>query len=341
MPELPEKLSTSTHRNDSLQDALGFTEPIFNASMAGAGGGALAAAVSAAGGFGMLGLGGNVTAEWIDREASLAAAAGHKWGAGLMAWVLEGSLDPLRQVLAHNPAFVCISFGEPGPAAALAHDSGALVGMQVGNAADLSRALEEDIDVVICRGNEGGGHGRNEVSTLPLLQLALEQTSKPVIAAGGLATSRGVAAVLGAGASAAWIGTRFAAANESMSQHNIKEAIGAAGVDDTVYTRAFDIAQRIAWPSEFGGRALRNNFSDAWAERIEDLSAAVAVDETLTNSVNAARDKADPTLAPVYAGQSAGLSTVGQSAAEIIADLSAFRAVLQEAAHRWDRPGTA
>lgn len=258
-----------------------------------------------------------------------------------MAWVLEGSLDPLRQVLAHNPAFVCISFGEPGPAAALAHDSGALVGMQVGNAADLSRALEGDIDVVICRGNEGGGHGRNEVSTLPLLQLALEQTSKPVIAAGGLATARGVAAVLGAGASAAWIGTRFVAANESMSQHNIKEAIGAAGVDDTVYTRAFDIAQRIGWPAEFGGRALRNNFSDAWAARIEDLSAAVAVDETLTNSVNAARDKADPTMAPVYAGQSAGLSTVGQSAAEIIAELSAFRAVLQEAAHRWDRPGTA
>ncbi|MFL4475589.1 NAD(P)H-dependent flavin oxidoreductase [Paeniglutamicibacter sp. MACA_103] len=335
MPAHPVNASSSDQPVNALQQILGFTEPIFNAPMAGAAGGELAAAVSAAGGFGMLGIGGNVTKEWMDREAPLAASSGRGWGAGLMAWVLAKNLEPLEHVLAHGPSFVCISFGDPGPAAALAHESGSLVGMQVGNAAELSRALEDDIDVVICRGNEGGGHGRNEVSTLPLLQLALERAGKPVIAAGGLATAAGVAAVLGAGASAAWIGTRFAAATESMSHQNIKAAIGAADIDDTVYTRAFDIAQRIDWPVQYGGRALRNEFSDTWAEDIEALAAAVGADDTLTKQVDDARAKGDTSLAPIYAGQSAGLSAAGQSAAEIVADLAGFRSVLEQAARRW------
>ena len=335
MPELPESTSASFHPVDALQQTLGYAEPIFNASMAGAAGGALAAAVSSAGGFGMLGIGGTVTKEWIDKEASIAASSGRGWGAGLMAWILEKNLEPLKHVLAHGPSFVCISFGEPGPAAALAHESGALVGMQVGNAAELSRALDDDIDVVICRGNEGGGHGRNEVSTLPLLQLALERTVKPVIAAGGLATAAGVAAVLGSGASAAWIGTRFAAATESISHRNIKDAIGKAGIDDTVYTRAFDIAQRIDWPVEYGGRALRNDFSNTWGEELEALGKAVGAEDTLTKLIDDARTKGDTSLAPVYAGQSAGLSKAGQSAAEIVADLAGFRSVLQQAASHW------
>lgn len=335
MPELPENDAHGTRPENKLQQALGYTEPIFNASMAGAAGGSLAAAVSVAGGFGMLGIGGSSTKEWIDQEASLAASTGHSWGAGLMAWVLAKNLAPLEQVLAHGPSFICVSFGDPGPAASLAHEAGVMVGMQVGNAAELARALEDDIDVVICRGNEGGGHGRNEVSTLPLLQLALQQTAKPVIAAGGLATAAGVAAVLGAGAAAAWIGTRFAAATESMSHANVKEAIGTAGMDDTIYTRAFDIAQRIDWPVEYGGRALRNDFSDTWAEDLEKLGEAVASSDALTDSINEARTKADTSLAPVFAGQAAGLSRTGQSAAQIMADLAGFREVLDRSARRW------
>ncbi len=336
MPTNPVQNQKSGPEPDALQQRLGYTEPIFNAPMAGAAGGALAAAVSTSGGFGMLGIGGSNTAEWITEQSLLASSAGKPWGAGLMAWVLEVSLDPLRQVLEQGPSFICMSFGDPGPAATLAHQAGALVGMQVGNAAELDRALQSDIDVVICRGSEGGGHGRNEVSTLPLLQLALHRTGKPVVAAGGIATAQGVAAVLGAGASAAWIGTRFAAATESMSHDNIKQAIGSAGIDDTIYTRAFDIAQRIAWPAEYGGRALRNHFSDTWAGNIDGLSRHVREGDELTEAIERARVVADPDNAPVYAGQSAGLSTTGHDAATIIAELAAFRALLSRAAHRWD-----
>ncbi|WP_167140652.1 nitronate monooxygenase [Diaminobutyricimonas sp. TR449] len=318
-----------------LLSNLTLAEPIVNAPMAGAAGGRLAAAVSAAGGLGMVGIGGGVEQDWLDRELTLAAASGRPWGAGMLAWVLDGGLDPVRRVLEHRPTLLCVSFGDPGSATGLAKDAGVITAMQIGNAADLARALEDDIDVIVCRGSEGGGHGRNEVATLPLLQFVLEKTDKPVIAAGGIATARGVAAVLAAGASAAWVGTRFAACAESMSADSLKRSIAQASVDDTVYTRAFDVAQRIPWPHEFGGRALRNRFSDQWAEHVDELEADVDAGDELTDRVNAARVAGDVSVAPVYAGQSAGLTDGVGSAADVVADLARFREFLRGAASRW------
>ena len=314
---------------------LNLAEPIVNAPMAGAAGGRLAAAVSAAGGLGMVGIGGGVEPDWLDRELALAAASGRPWGAGMMAWVLDGGLDPVRLVLDHRPALLCVSFGDPGPAAGLAKDAGVVTAMQIGNAADLARALEDDIDVIVCRGGEGGGHGRNEVATLPLLQFVLDNTDKPVIAAGGIGTARGVAAVLAAGAIGAWVGTRFAACVESISADSLKSSITQASVDDTVYTRAFDVAQRIPWPREYGGRALRNRFSDEWDEQVDELQARVDDDDELTSLVNTARASGDVSVAPVYAGQSAGLTRRIESAADVMADLARFRGYLNEASARW------
>ncbi|WP_193510029.1 nitronate monooxygenase family protein [Cryobacterium sp. BB736] len=310
-------------------------QPILNAPMAGAAGGRLAGAVSAAGGFGMIGIAGAITEEWLAREVPLAAASGRPWGAGMMAWVLDGGLDPVRMVLDHKPDLLCISFGDPGPAAQLARDAGVTTAMQVGNAEDVDRAIEADIDLIVCRGSEGGGHGRGEVATLPLLQLVLDRTDKPVIAAGGIATARGVAAVLAAGAAAAWVGTRFAACTESLSADSLKQAIASAAVDDTVYTRAFDVAQRIPWPSEFGGRAIRNPFTEEWADRIDELQQRVDSEDELTDRMNAARASGDVTVAPVYAGQSAGLTPRVESAADVIADLARFREHLNAAWVAW------
>lgn len=316
-----------------LQTLLGYREPIFNASMAGAAGGKLAASVSAAGGVGMIGCPASPTEEWISTQAAHLASTDSPWGVGFMAWSLENDLSPLEAFLNYDPSLVVLSFGDPTRSAALAHEAGVLTAMQVGNATDLARAMQDDIDIVIARGGEGGGHGRNEAGTLSLLQLATAQNRKPVIAAGGIGTARGVAAVLSAGAEAAWIGTRFLACTESTGHQNVKAAVLAAGLDDTVYTRAFDIAQQLPWAEEFGGRALDNDFSQRWAGDIAGLQAAAG--DPLREQMLTARAQAQVSMAPVYAGEAVAFVHGEQSAAQIIEELAQFRQILAQTARRF------
>jgi nitronate monooxygenase len=109
----------------------------------------------------------------------------------------------------------------------------------------------------------------------------------------------------------------------------------AADAADTVYTRVFDIAQRTPWPVEYGGRALANAFSDEWAARPSELQAKVDADDTLTNAMNQARRADDLAIAPVYAGQSAGLVRGIRTAAEVVSDLSGYARLLQAASGRF------
>lgn len=316
-----------------LQKLLSYREPVFNAPMAGAASGALAAAVATAGGVGMIGVPAATTQTWVDEQARLVRDLELPWGAGFMGWALERDLSALEWFLGYDPALICISFGDPTRGAALAHEAGVSTAMQVGSAAELNRALEDDIDVVIVRGAEGGGHGRNEIGTLPLLQLAIERTRKPVIAAGGIATAHGVAAALAGGAEAVWVGTRFLACSESSAHQRLKERALQAGMDDTVYTRAFDIAQQLPWDPAYGGRAVRNTFSDRWADRIPALEEKA--DESLRREMVRARTEADVTMAPVYAGQSVEFVRHTETAAEVIAELAEFREVLAHTAQRF------
>ncbi|WP_066142584.1 NAD(P)H-dependent flavin oxidoreductase [Glutamicibacter mysorens] len=313
-----------------LQRLLGYREPIFNASMAGAAGGALAAAVSHAGGVGMIGSPATPTADWIEQQTQFVESLSTPWGVGFMAWALETDLSPLEAFLEFGPSLVTLSFGDVTRAAAVAHEAGVLTAMQVGNAADLERAMADDIDIIIARGAEGGGHGRNEAGTLPLLQLATSQHQKPVIAAGGIGTARGVAAVLSAGAEAAWIGTRFLSATEASGHENMKSAVRNAGLDGTIYTRAFDIAQQLPWAPEFGGRALRNEFSD----KHEDLSGWEPT-EALRKQMIHVRAEALTDIAPVYAGEAVQFVDAEQPAAEVMRELCGFRQILADAARRF------
>lgn len=252
------------------------------------------------------------------------------WGVGFMAWALEADLSPLEAFLEFGPSLVTLSFGDVTRAAALSHEAGVLTAMQVGNAADLERAMGDDIDIIIARGGEGGGHGRNEAGTLPLLQLATAQREKPVIAAGGIGTAHGVAAALAAGAEAAWVGTRFLATPEAAGHENFKRAVREAKMDDTTYTRAFDVAQQLPWAPEFGGRALRNKFSEEHA----DLASWVP-NEILREQMQLARAEAQTSMAPVYAGEAVQFVGAEQSAAEVVAELSDFRRILEETARRF------
>src|SRR5204862_3599478 len=119
----------------------------------------------------------------------------------------------------------------------------------------------------------GGGHGRHDVATLPLLQAVLDAVDVPVLAAGGIATARGLAAVLAAGAVGGWVGTAFLGCPESAWPAARRSRIFSAGMGDTVYTKAFDVGLGGRWPEEFGGRAVRNAFSDTWHGREGELGA--------------------------------------------------------------------
>jgi nitronate monooxygenase len=317
-----------------LTRRLGLSVPLISAPMAGASGGGLAAAVSAAGGLGMIGVGNTMSPEEIRRRAAVAAAGGRPYGVGLLAWAKpdrNGQLDAVLD-LDPLPALVSVSLGDP-PGDERRYrqrlaTAGCVVACQVGTLDDAGRALDDGFDVVVARGGEGGGHGRDLVATLPLLQQVLdaaEGTDVPIVAAGGIAGPRGLAAVLAAGAAAAWVGTAFLACPESELSEPAKQRVLAAALDDTVYTRAFDRGLSLDWPHAFGGRALRNRFTDTWTGREAELT------EVARTELATARTEQDFDVMHVYAGQSAGLVASARPAADVVADFARAEELLR----RW------
>lgn len=122
----------------------------------------------------------------------------------------------------------------------IAHRGGALVNWQVGSVAEARAAVEAGADLVVAQGVEAGGHCRGDSPLLPLLSEVLDAVDVPVLAAGGIADARGVAAVLAAGASGVRMGTRFVATEESAAHADYISAILAAGPNSTRITDAFN-----------------------------------------------------------------------------------------------------
>ena len=302
-----------------LTRLLGVRRPIVSAPMAGWSGGELAGAVSAAGAFGMIGVGSGTPTDWIGGQAETARQHG-PFGVGLMSWALERRPELLDAVLAERPAAVSLSFGDPAPYVERVRGAGAVVMSQVLDAEKAERAVEAGVDVLVAQGTDAGGH-TGRVGTMPLLQKVLEigeRAGLSVLAAGGIGTGRGVAGVLAMGASGAWIGTRFCATVESTGTEEAKRLILGADETGTVHTRVFDLVQNIPWPKEFPGRAIRNSFSERWHGRetqLEEQRSSVSPEFEATRG-----DYAEDF---VYAGQAAGLVEDIPSAGELVGRLMA------------------
>jgi nitronate monooxygenase len=299
--------------------------PVVGAPMAGPGEGPLAAAVSAAGGLGVVGVGASRSPAWVAEQAAVAAGSGAAYGVGLMAWALERDDAQLTAVLAARPSLVAVSFGRFEPYVDRLRAAGIPVTVQAGTVEEALRAERAGVDLVVARGAEGGGHGRDAVGTLPLLQAVLDRVEVPVVAAGGIGTARGLAAVLAAGAAGAWVGTAFLTATEAGTSPAARERLLAADETGTAYGRVFDVAQRLAWPPEYGGRALRNSYFDRWSDRLDEL----ATDDAAADELTRAQREQDYRTAYVYAGQGAGLLTAERSAADVLADLAGAEALLR------------
>ena len=308
-----------------LTRTFGLTVPVVGAPMAGPGEGALAAAVSAAGGLGMVGVNASRSPDWVRQQAEVAATGGGPYGVGLMAWVLERDEGQLDAVLDVRPALVSVSFGAFETYVDRLRDAGIRVAVQAGTPDEAARAEAAGVDLVVARGAEGGGHGRNDVGTLPLLQAVLDTVEVPVVAAGGIATARGLAAVLAAGAVGAWVGTALLATHEAGTSAAARKRLLVAEVTDTAYGRVFDVAQRLPWPEEFGGRGLRNAYFDRWANRLDEL----ATDDAAAAELSEAQREQDLDVAYVYAGQGAGLLSEERSVADVLADLAGAEDLLR------------
>jgi nitronate monooxygenase len=207
-----------------------------------------------------------------------------------------------------------MSFGSPAPYVERAHDAGILVATQVNTVAAAREAAAAGVDIVVAQGTEAGGH-TGFVSTLPLLQGVLEAVSVPVVAAGGIASARGLAAVLAAGAQGAWIGTALLVSTEAANTPAVRQRVVDAAESDTIHTHTFDDVQRVPWPDQYPGRALRNRFADEWHGRSKMLT------DQAYAEYDQARSRGDHDVAVIYAGEGAGLVHRERSAAETIREL--------------------
>jgi nitronate monooxygenase len=306
--------------------ATAFTElfsvrhPIALAPMGGSAGGALAAAVSNGGGLGLLGAGpGN--RRWLDRELPLLAEGTTRpWGVGFQSWAVD--LGTVEHALAAGPAAVMLSFGDPRPFAAAVRAAGARLIIQVTDLEEAREALNLGADVIVAQGTEAGGHGaRRGRSTLPFVPLVADLAAPvPVLAAGGIADGRGVAAALALGAAGALLGTRFQATAEALVDPAISKAIIAGRGEETERSVILDIARGSRWPARYTGRTLGHPLLDDWRGREAELAA----DDTAARQ--AYRDgvaSGDLPPLPVWAGEGVDLINDLPPAADLVAALAA------------------
>jgi nitronate monooxygenase len=301
-----------------LTERLGITHPVISAPMGFAAGGKLAAAVSAGGGLGLIG-GGYGDAEWLERE--FAAAGNARVGCGFITWSLRKQPELLDLVLAHAPAAVMLSFDRPEPFAGAVKASGAQLICQVQTMARAREAVEAGADIIVAQGGEAGGHAgsRGTFTLVPEVAdyLAKRAPETLLVAAGGVADGRGLAAALMLGAEGVLLGSRFLFSEEVLLSPRLQQTMLKADGDATIKTRALDVVRGYDWPREITGRALRNAFVDDWHERDAEL----AVPDTRAREFaryTGGRDRGDAENTGLFLGEGVGLIEDVRPAAEIV-----------------------
>jgi nitronate monooxygenase len=298
---------------------LGVRHPIVLAPMGGSAGGALAAAVSGAGGLGLLGSG-NGNRTWLDRELPVVTAGTDRpWGVGFWSWAAD--VDAVRHALEYSPRAVMLSFGDPEPFVEPVRAAGAVLIIQVTTLDEARQAAAVGADVIVAQGTEAGGHGaRRGRSTLPFVPVVVDLVAPvPVLAAGGIADGRGVAAALALGAAGALIGTRFQATAEALVDPAITKAILDGRGEDTERSSVLDVVRGSAWPSEYTARTLGHPHLDRWRGREAEL--AIDSRATVDYQNDVARGAVPPL--PVWAGEGLDLITDLPSAADVVTTLAA------------------
>lgn len=301
-----------------LTQKYGLRYPVISAPMAGHSDGRWAAAVSNAGGFGLFGAA-TFTPERLQQEIESARSLTQRpFGVGLITSFLPDQQDLLDIAVAAKVDAIALSFEDPGPWAQRIRDAGISLICQVQSMESARQALDAGAEVLAVQGREAGGH-TGTPSLLPLLEEVLDAfPDQIVVAAGGIASGRTLAAVMAAGAHGAWIGTRLLATPESSIPEEHKQFIVQSNTADTVFTPVYDIVAGGRWPHGVEARLMRNRFAEEWTGRERELEDRLP--EVLA-TLSAARQTDPWQHLPVYMGTGVSAIRAIEPVADVIASI--------------------
>jgi enoyl-[acyl-carrier protein] reductase II len=299
-----------------LCDLLGVKHPIMLAGMGGVSYADLVAAVSNAGGYGVLGMAGR-TPDFIREEMRKVRSLTDKpFGVDLLAASPESLTASVEIIIEEGASSFVAGLGVPMPIMERLKKAGLKVMVVCGAVKHAVKAEQAGCDAVICQGGEGGGH-TGLVGTMPLVAQAVEAVKIPVVAAGGLYDGRGLAAALTLGATGVWMGTRFIASKEAHAGQMYRDAVVEAADEDTVRTRSY---------SGKPMRVKKNPYVEDWEKRPQDIQpfpmqAMVSTQAGVMGGIGGQLEGLDPDRSCFAMGQSAGGIHEVLPAAEIVARL--------------------
>jgi len=283
----------------ALTETLGIEYPIIQAGMGGVALAELAAAVSNAGGLGVIG-GAMFMADGLREEIRKVKDMTDKPFAVdlLLTEGMPGLAEQIEAVYAEGVPVFASGLGNPAPYSAEMHRRGMKIIAVVGNVRNARRCAEGGADIVIAQGHEGGGH-TGRIGTLALLPQVVDAVKPlPVAAAGGIADGRGLVAALALGACGIWVGTRFVATQEAFGHLNYKNKIVEGNDEGTVVSKAFT-----GKPC----RVIRNKYADDWLGREDEIKPFPFQLMVDGYKMEAATVRGDTEIGFMAAGQISGL----------------------------------
>lgn len=299
-----------------VTELFGIQYPIMSAPMSGHASADLAVAVSEAGGLGSFGAIDQRGPDWVREEiGAIRSRTERPFCVGFITPFIPMLAASFDIAIEERVPAIALSFADPQPWLGRAKESGALTLCQVQTMEGAEQAVTGGADVIVAQGNEAGGH-TGSMTLLPLLtRIAERYPDTPLMAAGGIATGRALAAVLSAGADGAWTGTAFLATPEATEVADVyKQRIVESDGEDTMFTRVYDLVDGLPWPETIGARVYANRFAREWHGRDAEI---VERREELQQQASAAYQK-DVEVAAVYMGQSAGDVTAIRPAADVL-----------------------
>lgn len=284
-----------------LTDLLEVQHPIMLAGMGGVSYAELVAAVSNAGGYGVLGMAGTSPDFIRDQMRQVRRLTDKPFGVDLLAASPESLTESVDVIIAEGASAFIAGLGVPMPIMQKLKAAGLKVMVVCGAVKHAIKAEQAGCDAVICQGGEGGGH-TGLVGTMPLVAQAVEAVKIPVVAAGGLYDGRGLAAALTLGAHGVWMGTRFIASAEAHAGDLYRQTILEAADDSTIRTRCY---------SGKPMRVAKNAYVDDWESRPADIQpfpiqAGISVRNGAMGGIGGQIEGLDPDKSCFAMGQSAG-----------------------------------